>query len=187
MRGKKTKAKLPKQVGNACHVILSFGGVPCAIDTYPDERMALKRYERLKEIEVEVSRQGNGGLDISVEEEWNDKSRIKTSCSGLPRCRIVNTQLSLAVVRGPVYEFYRTPDEIPFVAVNYDDGSLKVVAFDDKAEARKTYDTIRKGHESEMEESTDSVNGVTGFSTDDISVAVGLAYVLHKGESCQLV
>ena len=181
------KTKEPKQVGNACHVIVSFGGVPCAIDTYPDERMALKRYERLKEIEVEVSRQGNGGLDVSVEEEWNDKSRVKTSCSGLPRCRIVNTQLSLSVVRGPVYEFHRTPDEIPFVAVMYHSGTLKVVAFDEKSEAKKTYEALRKEHEGDIEESTDEINKVTGFSNDDISVAVGVAELLHKGESCQLV
>jgi len=180
---KKTKkVKEPVHAGNACSVVCAFQGVPCSIDVYENEKQAIKAYHRRVDIHAEIKRR-ELGRDENMREEWNDRSRVKTSCSGLPHC-VFDDGYGIAVVRGPMYTTMKAT--MPFVAVNYDDGRLNVVGFEDTAKAYETYDTILKSHDgSDIQEMEDGA--YKAFSTDEISVAVGIADVVARGDECRLV
>lgn len=182
---KKTKkVKEPVQTGNVCSVVCTFRGVPCSIDVYENEKQAIKAYHRRVDIHAEIKRR-ELGRDEDMKEEWNDRSRVKTSCSGLPHCAF-DGGFCVAVVRGPIYAMM--PKEMPFVAVNYDDGRLRVVGFENYPEALGIYDRIMESHKENNDEIQEMHEDTyKAFSTDEISVAVGVADVVPKGGRCELV
>lgn len=81
----------------------------------------------------------------------------------------------------------RLPSALEYIAVCAS-GSLSVVCFEDKALARRTFDKIRKSYESEcsLTEDAPDENGHAAFSTEDVSVAYGVADIVRKGETCLL-
>lgn len=184
MKTKSMSKKEPVQTGNVCSVVCAFRGVPCSIDVYENEKQAIKAYHRRVDIHAEIKRR-ELGRDENMREEWNDRSRVKTSCSGLPHC-VFEDGYGIAVVRGPIYA--TMPKEMPFVAVNYDDGRLRVVGFENYPEALGIYDRIRESHRENNEELQEMhEDAYKAFSTDEISVAVGVADVVPKGGRCELV
>lgn len=183
---KKTKNKSkrePVQTGNVCTVVCTFRGVPCSINVYENDKEAVKAYNKAVSIHWDVlkQQQGYGG---EMKEAFHDKRRVKTSCSGLPHCLFESDGYGIAVVRGPIYTVM--PKKMPYIAVNYDDGRLQVVGFENYPEACGVYDRIKDSHKDdgiqEMREDT-----YHAFSTDEISVAIGLANVVPEGGECRLV
>jgi len=175
------KSKEPVQTGNVTYVVTSFNGVPCAVEAYKTERQALKRYENLKSIIREVAARQTGlpVSEITVIEAVREKSRIKTSRSGLPECVFANSNETLAVVRGPIYGEPRSV--LPYVAVS-ENGALDVVCFEGAEEAQNAYQKIRDSHAGAASfEETDTHTFTKTCSTEDISVAVGIADVIPKG------
>lgn len=178
----KKRNNRPRQAGNACTVVCTFHGHPCSIAVYEDDKAALRAYREDIEIHKDVASKQAGNA-LEAHEEYQEKSRVKTSCSGLPRCEF-SDGYAVAVVRGPMFTTMKAT--MPFIAVNYDDGRLNVVGFEDTAKAYEIYDRIRKSHDDrEVQEMHE--DSYKAFSTDEISVAVGIADVVARGDECQLV
>ena len=183
------KSKDPKQIGNATSVVTFFGGVPCAVETYENDAQALKRYRKLKEIEIEIIRQQENlpAGEVRAEETVEPKTRgVRTSCSGLPRCTFTHSRLSLAVVRGPMYAAPKAP--MAYVAVLKEGGDLNVVGFECSCEAQGAYARIRESHEKGDPSFEESGEGFTkSFSTDEFSAQVGIAEVVPRGGDFRIV
>jgi len=174
-----------EQVGNVCTVVCTFHGVPCAVSVYPNERDALKAYKSQIEIHDEVAEK-QAGHKVDRKESMGDKSRAKTSCSGLPNC-VFDDGYGVAVVRGPRYDVMKKRDKIPYVAVLWECGDLNVTCFEDAKQAEESYKEIKEYHKNDLDMYETYYPEGKSFSTDEISAAVGAAVMVGKGEPCQIV
>ena len=192
---KTNKTSSPRQTGNLVSVIGTFHGIPVSVETYQDEKQALRAYETAKKIHQEVKGQETNS-SVRVEETLEDKVRgCKTSCSGLPRCKFkpesgTGDGYALAVVRGPTYATYASaPSPEPclaYIAVNRD-GRLDVTGFRDPVQMKKVYDQIRDSHKDDSSfQEDDPTDDYQAFSTEDISVAWGIMDIVPKGGKCVL-
>lgn len=173
------------QLDNKTCVVVGFNGVPCGIDVYPDDKSAIKRFTELVVIHTDVAKQQNGKEPVVEHLDIEKGRRVKTSRSGLPACRF-DDGFSVTVVRGPIFG-KKTLPEIEYIAV-CSSGNLAVVGFEDKAQARNKFKEIRKSYEGEtslMDDPPDK-DGHCAFSTDEVSVAYGVADIVRKGEACHL-
>ena len=175
-----------EQVENVCTVVCTFHGVPCAVSVYPNDRDALKAYKSAVEVHDGVAEK-QAGHKVDRKEFMGDKSRVKTSCSGLPRC-VFEDGYGIAVVRGPRYAVKKKePDQVPYVAVLWEYGDLNVTYFEDSKQADEAYKEIKEYHKDDLNMYETNYPEGKSFSTDEISAAVGTAVMVRKGESCQIV
>ena len=189
---KASRGQKPVQTGNLVSVVGTFFGVPVSVETYQDEKQALRAYEAAKKIHKTVREQENGSK-VEVEETVEDKAKgCKTSCSGLPRCRFLSGTgtedgYRLAVVRGPTYTSVPSPEPcLAYIAVNRN-GMLDVTGFRDPVQMKDIYDQIRESHKDDYSfEEDDTADAYGSFSTEDISVAWGIMDIVPKNGKCTL-
>lgn len=171
----KKKTKLI-QLDNHTTVVTTFHGVPCAIEIYSNDKEALKAYEYAKDIHAEVAKQ-TLGRKAEIRESFTEKSRVKTSCSGLPRC-VFEDHVGFAVVRGPVLALPRSV--LSYVAT-LQDGSLEVTGYTDPCQAQKVYKEIRDAHADNASFQESDLGFTKNFSTDDhFGAEVGIMDIVHE-------
>ena len=179
---KKTgKTGEPVQVCNMVSVVGTYCGQPVSVESFPDEKSAMRRYKRLKAIHAETAAQA-AGKEVECTESTEPRSRVKTSRSGLPRC-VFDGGFGITVVRGPAYAV--PPAELGFLAVNRD-GRLEVTCFSKQWMAQSVFDEVKGSYNPAEIESTDSGDDYRDFSSDEVSVAVGIAPLVEKEDQCRI-